>query len=111
MAKVVADATKKANSATPTASAEGSTPPKVGTPPGRIMPRGKGDRRRPFPQFKRLVRGGQTEQAAKAANRAPYVKKQDLSAVTDPCDDFIGTTDVLEVWFAGCHTGTFPDPY
>ncbi|KAI0702283.1 hypothetical protein BC835DRAFT_1263977 [Cytidiella melzeri] len=45
-----------------------------------------------------------SSQAAENLRRQDHkVKHADLSAVTDPSDDFVGLTDVLEVWFAGCH--------
>lgn len=79
---------------------------KVGKPPGKISPRGTGDKQRPFPNFRGLLKRGKPEEAARVANPDDPARK-DLSAVTDPCDDFIGTTNVSEVWFAGCHCGEF----
>lgn len=66
---------------------------KVGTPPGKISPRGKGNKWRPFPQ-----RGQRSK-------RGQGVNPRDMSAVTDPSDDYVGVTDMLEVWFCGGHGG------
>ena len=80
---------------------------KVGVPPGRINPKGKGDRWQPFPQIRRLARRGHHKKAEEARKEQHTIPQKDLSAVTDPCDDFIGVTDVKEVWFSGCHSGMY----
>lgn len=33
-----------------------------------------------------------------------------VNPLNDPADDYVGQTDVKEVWFAGCHSGT-PHPH
>ncbi|KAI0345858.1 hypothetical protein BDW22DRAFT_1405674 [Trametopsis cervina] len=97
--------------AQPSVTAAEASPPvtnrKVGTPPGKIHPRGKGDAWRPFPNIRRFARHGKHDRAHAEKMHMKLKKNQvlqkDLSAVTDPSDDFVGLTDVLEVWFAGCH--------
>lgn len=101
----------------------------VGTPPGHVNPRGVGDARRPFPNIRRWARKGSHEKVqeekesygrpkatlkkwmrfgkikeqGKGRNKKQVVKSTSMSAVDDPCDDFVGLTDVLEVWFVGGH--------
>ena len=101
----------------------------VGTPPGYVNPRGVGDAWRPFPNVRRWARKGSHEKVqeekefyerqkaavkkwmrfgkirekGKGKNKKQVVKSTSMSAVDDPSDDFVGLTDVLEVWFAGGH--------
>ena len=40
--------------------------------------------------------------------RTRRLRQDNISPEVDPADDDVAPTDVLEVWFAGCHCGTFP---
>jgi hypothetical protein len=96
------DAAKKLP--TPHKSADRPTTQKFGTPPGRVHPRGKGDARRPFPNVRHFLRRGSHKLAHAEQNFRHDRQHKDLSAVDDPSDDFVGLTDVLEVWFCGGHS-------
>ncbi|KAI0801922.1 hypothetical protein BC629DRAFT_153777 [Irpex lacteus] len=79
----------------------------VGTPPGYVRPRGIGDAWRPFPNVRRWARRGSHKRAKEEKEYQGRHKNRkqlrNMSAVDDPSDDFVGLTDVLEVWFAGGH--------
>ena len=48
-----------------------------------------------------------TKPGEKVIRHKRNVKKFDsVNPLDDPADDRVGMTDVLEVWFAGCHCGT-----
>lgn len=83
----------------------------VGTPPGYVRPRGIGDAWRPFPNVRRWARRGSHKRAKEEKEYQGRHKNRkqlrNMSAVDDPSDDFVGLTDVLEVWFAGGHGSEF----
>lgn len=91
------------NKASTSKSPERSHSVDVGTPAGYVNPRGKGDARRPFPNIRHFARRGSHKRAREEQMYKHTVKHTDLSAANDPSDDFVGLTDVVEVWFVGGH--------
>lgn len=80
-------------------------PPTV-KPVGTIYPMGKGDSWQPWPR-KRFYSRKKEEYPQDAEAALARKAHHELTADDDPCDDYVGTADVREVWFAGCHSGKF----
>lgn len=70
----------------------------------QIRPRGRAAKFQPFPQ----VHPKKSLNKMFRARNKGLPKQRELTAFNDPSecsDDSVGETDVLEVWFAGCHSG------
>lgn len=79
-------------------------------PQGTIYPMGKGDRWQPWPRMRFFARNKETHSDSEETALARQ-NPHEMTAEEDPSDDYVGTTDVREVWFAGCHSGMFPPPF
>ena len=74
-------------------------------PQGTIYPMGKGDRWQPWPRMRFFAHNKETHSDSEEtalARQDPH----EMTAEEDPSGDYVGQTDVREVWFAGCHSGT-----
>lgn len=70
----------------------------------QIRPRGRAAKFQPFPQ----VHAKKSLNKMFRGRNKGLPKQRELTAFNDPSecsDNSVGETDVLEVWFAGCHSG------